>query len=150
MSLDVYLTLKGVQNLPSNPVIFIREDGELKEISREEWDRRFPNREPVLAELSSDDDTVYTANITHNLGKMAEDAGIYQYLWRPGELDIKYAKQLIEPLRVGLELLESDPARLEKFNPANGWGDYDGLVRFVKKYLAACEEYPEAEVSVWR
>ncbi len=25
-----------------------------------------------------------------------------------------------------------------------------GLVGFVKNYLAACEQYPEAAVSVWR
>ena len=27
-------------------------------------------------------DYVYQANITHNLGKMAEEAGIYKALWR--------------------------------------------------------------------
>lgn len=150
MSLDVYLTLKGVQNLAGQSVIFIREDGEIKQVSREEWDMRFPSREPVVTDFPDEDDTVYDANITHNLGNMAEEAGIYQHLWRPEELDIKYANQLIEPLKAGLELLESDPARFEKFNPANGWGDYDGLVRFVRKYLEACEKYPEAIVSVWR
>lgn len=27
-------------------------------------------------------------NITHNLGKMANEAGIYQHMWGPEELDI--------------------------------------------------------------
>lgn len=31
-------------------------------------------------------DCVYDANITHNLGKMADEAGIYLALWRPGEM----------------------------------------------------------------
>lgn len=93
---------------------------------------------------------VFDYNITHNLGKMAEAAGIYQHLWRPEELNITKASELIEPLKTGLELLKSDPLRFEEFNPENGWGDYRGLVEFVEKYLAACIEYPEAEISISR
>ena len=93
---------------------------------------------------------VYTANITHNLNKMAQEAGIYEHLWRPDEIDITNAGQLIGPLREGLALLKSDPNRFEAFNPENGWGTYEGLVSFVEKYLAACEENPDADVSVWR
>ena len=33
----------------------------------------------------------YSANITHNLGKMAEEAGIYKHLWRPEEIGITKA-----------------------------------------------------------
>jgi hypothetical protein len=93
---------------------------------------------------------VYTANVTHNLGKMAEEAGIYQHLWEPDEIAVTKAEQLIEPLTKGLELLESDPARFEALNPSNGWGSYEGLVRFVRGYLEACKEHPDAEVRVWR
>jgi len=150
MSLDVYLSLKGVQNLPSGEAIFIREDGQTKEISRAEWNERFPEREPIRVELPSDDDEVYSANITHNLNSMADEAGIYRHLWRPDEIEITKAEQLIEPLRVGLELLKSDPERFSKFNPENGWGTYEGLVRFVENYLQACVSYPSAEVQVSR
>lgn len=45
---------------------------------------------------------VYDANITHNLNTMAEEAGIYKHLWRPEELGITKAKDLIEPLAEGL------------------------------------------------
>jgi hypothetical protein len=94
--------------------------------------------------------TVFNCNITHNLGGMAEAAGIYKHLWRPEELGIKKAKELIEPLEVGLALLKSDPERFKEFNPLNLWGSYDGLVSFVEKYLAACKEYPNADVSASR
>lgn len=100
--------------------------------------------------LTTDDKTVYTANITHNLNRMASEAGIYEYLWRPDEIGVTKAEQLIEPLRDGLALLKSEPDRFKAFNPENGWGSYDGLVGFVKQYLAACQENPEAEVSVSR
>jgi len=36
--------------------------------------------------------SVYDANITHNLGAMAEAAGIYKHLWRPEEIGITKAQ----------------------------------------------------------
>ena len=93
---------------------------------------------------------IYGANITHNLGDMARAADIYQHLWRPEELDITKAGQLVEPLRAGLALLKSDPERFEKFNSPNGWGMYEHFVPFVEKYLAACEENPDADVRASR
>lgn len=94
--------------------------------------------------------SVYSRNITHNLGKMAEAAGIYEHLWRPEEIGITKAVQLIAPLRAGLALLKSDPAQFEQFNAPNGWGLYKHFVPFVEQYLAACEEHPDADVEVSR
>lgn len=93
---------------------------------------------------------VYWANITHNLNTMAGEAGIYEHLWRPDEIKITKAKELIEPLRQGLHNLKSEPERYKKFKPENGWGSYDGLVKFVENYLNACYEYPDADVEVSR
>ena len=94
--------------------------------------------------------TIYDANITHNLNKMAGEVGIYKHLWQPEEIGITHAKQLIEPLREGLALLLSDPERFKRFAPENKWGDYDRLVDFVGSYLSACEENPDATVEVSR
>jgi len=153
MSLDVYLTLEGYVP-PQEPVICIREDGQNKQITREEWDRRFPGREPVTSIPLPGDTTVYSGvysgNITHNLNSMAKEAGIYMHLWRPEEIGIKKAEQLIGPLSAGLVLLAGDPDRFRQFNPKNGWGDYEGLVCFVIQYLNACIKFREATVSVWR
>lgn len=93
--------------------------------------------------------SVFDANITHNLGRMAEEAGIYKALWRPDDIGLKKAVDLIPLLRAGLDRLREDPEHFKMFNPENGWGDYEGLVRFTARYLAACEEYPEASVKVW-
>jgi hypothetical protein len=156
VSLDVYLT--GAEDVPAldgvRDRIFIRENGQTKEITREEWNERFPDREPTV--LHSDDailegsHTAYEANITHNLGKMAREAGLYEPLWRPDEIGIEKAAQLVEPLRTGLTTLLSDREHFEQFNPENGWGDYDVLVQFTAGYLAACESWPEAHVEVSR
>lgn len=93
---------------------------------------------------------VYSRNITHNLGAMADEAGIYKHLWRPEELEITTAGELIEPLTSALKTIKSDPERFEQHNPSNGWGDYDGFVAFVIDYLAACQENPDAEIEISR
>ena len=121
----------------------------MKEISREEWDSRFPDREPVVAMIGKTNE-VYSANITHNLNTMAQEAGVYEALWRPEEIGVAFAFELIVPLETGLKTLVGDPEQFEKFNPANGWGDYNGLVNFIRGYLDACKKYPRAKVSVWR
>lgn len=94
--------------------------------------------------------SVYESNITHNLNSMAREAGIYMHLWRPDEIGITTAEQLIEPLTAGLALLESDPDRFKRLNPENGWGSYGALVVFVRDYLEACKENPDAKVEVSR
>lgn len=93
---------------------------------------------------------VYDANITHNLSQMAFQSDLYDALWSPEDKGYKKAEDIIESLRKGLKLLESDPGRFKKFNPGNGWGDYEGLVCFVRRYLTACLEYPTAEIQISR
>jgi hypothetical protein len=152
MSLDVYLEADAPPtSLKSGSGIFIRQNGETIEMSREEWDRAFPDQEPVIMTADADANcTVYDRNITHNLGKMADAAGVYYACWRPEERGWSKAKDLIEPLEAGLQRLQDDPDAFKVHNPSNGWGDYDGLVRFVAEYLQACREYPDAHVRVSR
>ena len=94
--------------------------------------------------------TLFDYNITHNLTDMAKEANLHQCLWRPEEIDIKIAKDLVQPLKAGLKLLEDDPERFRKFDPYDGWGNYDDLVEFVRLYLLACEQNPESEIWVSR
>lgn len=93
---------------------------------------------------------LYSANITHNLGEMAAAAGIYSACWRPEEIGITKASQLIPLLESGLAELKAQPEHFKKYNSPNGWGCYESFVPWVENYLNACKEYPEAEVSVWR
>lgn len=150
MSLDVYLVMKGFPRNREGSGIFVRENGQNREISRAEWNEKFPDREPVILEKQYESDTVYEANITHNLGYMANEAGIYEYLWRPDEIGVTKAEQLIEPLKSGLANLKGNREYFEGFNPSNGWGTYEGLVNFVTAYLDACIRYPLAEIKVSR
>ena len=92
----------------------------------------------------------FSANVTHNLGAMAREAGLYVCLWHPEDIGITKAIQLIEPLRAGLALMKSDPERFKKYDPLNKWGSYDVFVPWIENYLKACEENPDADVSVSR
>ena len=93
---------------------------------------------------------VFTLGITHNLGPMAKEAGIYQCLWEPQALGIGVARDLIVPLAAGLALLEANPPRFEALNPDNGWGTYNNFCDFVREYLAACRMFPDSLVEVSR
>ncbi len=93
---------------------------------------------------------VFERNITHNLGAMAEKAGIYKALWRPDENGFKKAKDVIKVLEEGLKKLKNNPKKFRKYDSENGWGIYDNFVPFVEAILEACKEYPNAIIEVSR
>lgn len=114
-------------------------------------------------------ESLYSANITHNLGGMAAAAGIYEALWRPYKLvpgfaiendydaEMEFestntikAKSIIEIVEKGLLDLKARPEHFKQFNSPNGWGMYKNFIPFVEEYLAALKEYPEAIIQVSR
>jgi hypothetical protein len=150
MSLDVWLTEQGATR-PTGSGIFTRENGRTIEVTVEEWNAKHPDM-PALEAAPSEEttDTVFNANITHNLTAMADAAELYMVLWRPDELGITKACALIEPLRKGLNILLDNPAKFKALNPTNGWGSYDSLVQFVVSYRGACMDHPDAVIGVSR
>jgi hypothetical protein len=112
----------------------------------------------IVVQLTS----VYSHNITHNLGKMAAEVkfglewagdgelSLYDVLWRPDEHGFETASDISDLLDIGWNILLSDPEYFKKFNPENGWGSYDGLCDFVYKYRNACWDNPDAQLRVSR
>lgn len=100
--------------------------------------------------------TVYRGNITHNLNDMADNVilsngkTLYDYLWCPDENNVKKGKDLILVLTQGLAELINNPDKYKQYNPSNGWGTYQGLVKFLVNYLKACIEFPQATVYIWK
>ena len=100
--------------------------------------------------------SVYTNNITHNLGKMANQVllsnghTLYQVLWRPDEHGWMFARDIAEMLDEGFTILLSDPEKFRAFNPENKWGSYEGLCNFVYNYRNACWDNPDAELRISR
>ena len=101
--------------------------------------------------------SVYSGNITHNLTAMAgavvlsNGMTLYDVLWRPDEQQgLKFARDIVDLLDEGWNILLSDPEKYKQFNPENGWGSYDGLEKFVYNYRNACWDNPDAELRVSR
>jgi len=103
-----------------------------------------------VALTTARDGAVFEFNITHNLTTMAEAAGIYRAMWRPEELGYVKAGNLICILEAGLVLLLTEPEKYRALSPGNGWGTYQGFVKAVRKYIAACKDFPEALIGVCR
>jgi hypothetical protein len=93
---------------------------------------------------------MFSANITHNLTAMAEEAGIYGIVWRPEENGITQAGQFIEPLTKAIAEMKADPARFEKHNSPNGWGMFENFLPWLEELLAACKQRPEESVRASR
>lgn len=149
MSLDVTLITEQKVIRKGGTGVFVRNDGKTRELSDEEVMEKFPN---AVVNIQEDYETneVFSANITHNMGRMAQAVDIYTALWRPDEQGWTYAKDITGMLERGLKRLLKSPDNFKKYNPESGWGDYDGLVEFTKNYLEACKAYPEAKIEVSR
>lgn len=89
---------------------------------------------------------LFWKNITHNLNTMADKAGVYKALWRPNEINCKYAKDILPILEKGLNELKSNPDKYKKYNPDNGWGDYHNLINFIEETIKACKEFPNGKL----
>jgi hypothetical protein len=128
MSLDVYLEVPRVW-----------EDGEHR--CNCEWCGHGGSRETTQ---------VFWRNTTHNHGAIADALGCYDAVWRPDENGISKAAQLIEPLRAAVDEITGNHTAYVHLNPPNGWGSVDSFTGFLRAYLAACEEHPDADVRVSR
>jgi hypothetical protein len=93
---------------------------------------------------------IFWKNITHNLGTMAQEAGIYHHLWRPDEISVEHPRQMIAPLEQGIQMMKDDPERFKKFSASNGWGTYEQFLPWLNELLQACKDYPDAEIRVSR
>jgi hypothetical protein len=101
----------------------------------------------ILCENCWNSEEVYSANITHNLGKMAEKVWIYKYLRRLPKW-VSKARQIIEPLEEWLKKLKKNPDYYSQFNAENWRWLYEHFVPFVENYLNACIKYPNADIII--
>jgi hypothetical protein len=110
---------------------------------------------------------MYSANITHNLGDMASEAGIYEALWRPYRLKEGYnipeddhnaeykfeeenpvrAFEIIPIIEKGLKDMLARSEHYKTFDSPNGWGLYVHFIPFIERYLEALRKYPESFIE---
>jgi hypothetical protein len=89
--------------------------------------------------------TVVDKNITHNLGRMWSEAGVYDALYNS---EGQTAKSVLPILHEGLRLMIADPERFKKFNAHNGWGLYEHALPWLGELIKEFEEYPNGIIGV--
>lgn len=155
MSLDLYIYSKTPVKHKGTGV-FVRVNGETKELTLEEIRKRFPDVNIAeYPEFETEDSTLWSRNITHNLTTMAQHvkAGkytLYQLLWHPEETNLvikdedKFCGYLTNDYRITLMLASVNIKKyrksLQKYNPENGWGTYEQLVKFTDDLLEAIND----------
>lgn len=152
MSLDItIISPKPVKRKSTG--IFARIDGQTRELTREEAIKHFPDVNPEsIQEIEIETNEFWHGNITHNLREMAEEClsfegyyNLYDLLWRNTQEPFteNYINAYIAHLSYCLYVLKNDPEHFKKFNPANGWGDYEQLCEFVEEFIRALMDMPE-------
>lgn len=148
MSLDIYFKSDvPIENYSTG--IFIRENGSNRELTLEEAREMYPNENIELQNNTTE--YLFSANITHNMNKMADAVGLYEYLWNLKEKhsDMKPI-ELLPKLSRGLAKLYKNKQDLLQFEPSNGWGSWDSFATFIAEIIKACIMYPHAEIEVSR
>ena len=95
-------------------------------------------------------EAVYSINITHNLTKIAKEAGVYYDIWRPEEVGVKEARNLIIPLKEAIKKLKADPDYFKRFEPENKWGTAEIFIKQLGELLEACQTWPRARIETDR
>lgn len=91
----------------------------------------------------------WSANITHNVGEIASHVPVdfngwqttlYMACWRPEVIGVKTVADILPLLIQGIHFMVDNRKDLELFNPENGWGSYNGFMKFLLNYKQACED----------
>lgn len=82
----------------------------------------------------------YTANVS---GMWAEALG-----YRLAELKDETAGDYVDDLIRAVADMEANPVKCEAMNPANGWGDYDGALDYLRRLRDACAAHTKATIYI--
>ena len=142
MGLDLYIETEKYY-LHKTTGVFIRENGANKELKTIEEVKAYFKGFDIshIKEYEYMDNIVWKRHITHNLTEMADHVRIdnttlYLLLWRPIESGYSFVtKEYVYYLNECLELLIYDKDELVKYNPENGFGNYNTLLDFVKSLV---------------
>lgn len=99
-------------------------------------------------------------NITHNLTEMADHIPVtfggkattlYYACWRPEEIGAKTVADVLPLLIEGIHYMVDHRRELMQYEAPNGWGTYNGFMKFLLNYKQACEDNdPECKIKVNR
>jgi hypothetical protein len=52
------------------------------------------------------------------------------------------------PLAEAVKRMEAEPDKYREMEPANGWGDYEGALRYLRTLAEACAEHSKCTIYV--
>ena len=174
MSLDFHIKTKTRKILHRGTGVHIRENGQTVELQTlEEVKAHFPDADlSGIAVNEWEDDELLHVNLTHNLTEMAQhvpvfgtDYTAYDLLWHPENIKelpketITHEDEGWEEERITLTALyrrwffdasfyiSEHRKELERFNPENGWGSYDGLLAKTTEICHCLLNIPNEELN---
>lgn len=90
-------------------------------------------------------ETVFDANITHNLVRMWQLAGVYDALYMS---EGKRARDVLNALEGGLAYMRANPGECRQQDAPNGWGTYKDALPWLERLTEACRRYPDASIRI--
>lgn len=88
---------------------------------------------------------LFSANITHNLYRMWQEAGVHNVLY---ESHGKRAAEIRETIAEGVAAMACEPERFRTFDASNRWGTYENALPWLRSVLSACTEYPDGVIRI--
>lgn len=52
------------------------------------------------------------------------------------------------PLADAVQRMEADPGKYREMNPPNGWGDYEGALRYLRRLAEACAKHSKCTIKI--
>lgn len=87
----------------------------------------------------------HTVDPTTNLRPMWEAAGIDF-----DALEGKTAAEIKPVLKAAIAAMEADPEKFKELNPPNGWGDYEGLLKVLRRLHDDCDRASTSVLELWK
>jgi len=79
-----------------------------------------------------------------------KDITLYEIMWRPEEVGIYDGGTLLPHLQRALDYMLPREGELKEYNPDNGWGTYEGLLKAVRDMGQHCAMFPHASLRSCR
>jgi hypothetical protein len=93
---------------------------------------------------------VYKAHLGTDAIKMAGAANVFNVIWNPENFGVSKASDIAPHLERGIEILEKDPDFYKSLQSEEKWSTYENFLAWLKRYLSACRNHPNAEIHIDR
>lgn len=117
----------------------------------------------MVSDAYAEESDEWHTNITHNMTSMAQEVPVfyhnkgeewsttlYAIVWRADEIQADNTTCVGEALIGAIKYMVEHRKELLKFNPKNGWGNYDSFLLWLIIYKEMCEDNPDCKILLSR